>query len=181
MTGPVEPADAHANRRLDALTLDVERHAAQAGWDQPTRLYALVETADLLRREPQLAEQVGRSDEPGGLTPVEQGDLPEHASIEELLRGIAWPPEVLGSALCVERLMVPPDAEKDMPQDEQDALRWLAEHPQRQEVRIVAAVLRDGSRSCALRMRAHDDETSVLTGPDLVPGLSAALAATLAD
>ena len=68
-----------------------------------------------------------------------------------------------------------------MPQDEQDALRWLAEHPQRQEVRIVAAVLRDGSRSCALRMRAHDDETSVLTGPDLVPGLSAALAATLAD
>jgi hypothetical protein len=30
-------------------------------------------------------------------------------------------------------------------------------------------------------MRAHDDETSVLTGPDLVPGLSAALAATLAD
>jgi len=181
MTGLAEPANPRANRRLDALTLDVERHAAQAGWDQPTRLYALVETADLLRREPQLAEQVGGSDEPGGLTPVDQGDLPEHASIEELLGGIAWPPEVLGSALCVERLMVPPDAEKDMPQDEPDALRWLAEHPQRQEVRIVASVLRDGSRSCALRMRAHDDETSVLTGPDLVPGLSAALAATLSD
>jgi hypothetical protein len=181
MTGPTEPASPRVNRRLDALTLDVERHAAQAGWDQPARLYALVETADLLRREPKLAEQVGGSEEPGGLTPVEQGDLPEHASVEELLGGIAWPPEVLGSALCIERLMVPPDAEKDMPQDEQDALRWLAEHPQRQEVRIVAAVLRDGSRSCALRMRAHDDETSVLTGPDLVPGLSTALAATLAD
>jgi hypothetical protein len=176
-----EPADPPANRRLDALTLDVERHAAQAGWDQPSRLYALVETADLLRREPQLAAEVGGVEDPGALTPVEQGDLPDHASIEELLSGIAWPPEVLGSALCVERLMVPPEAERDMPQDEQDALRWLAEHPARQEVRIVAAVLRDGSRSCALRMRAHDEETSVLTGPDLVPGLTDALAATLAD
>jgi hypothetical protein len=176
-----EPAPPGANRRLDALVLDVERHVAQAGWDQPTRLYALVETADLLRREPQLVAQVGDGDEPGGLTPVEQEDLPRHASIEELLGVIAWPPEVLGSSLCVERLMVPPEAERDMPQDEQDALRWLAEHPQRQEVRIVAAVLRDGSRSCALRMRAHDDETSVLTGPDLVPGLTDALAATLSD
>ena len=62
-----------------------------------------------------------------------------------------------------------------MPQDEREALRWLAEHPERQEVRLVVAVLRDGSRSAALRMRAHDDETSVLTGRDLVPGLADAL------
>lgn len=170
------------NPRLDLLTLDLERHAAAAGWDQPPRLFALVETADLIRREPQLAGQLGLQDgEPGDLTPVDQGDLPEHSSLDELLAGIAWPPEVLGTALTVERLMVPPAVEKDMPQDEGDALRWLAEHPQRQEVRLVVAVLRDGSRAAALRMRAHDDETSVLTGQDLVPGLAAALAATLAD
>jgi hypothetical protein len=30
-------------------------------------------------------------------------------------------------------------------------------------------------------MRAHDDEQSILTGSDLVPGLADALAATLAD
>jgi hypothetical protein len=30
-------------------------------------------------------------------------------------------------------------------------------------------------------MRAHDDETSVLTGRNLVPGLADALADTLAD
>jgi hypothetical protein len=30
-------------------------------------------------------------------------------------------------------------------------------------------------------MRAHDDEQSILTGADLVPGLADALAATLAD
>ncbi len=173
---------------LDRVTIDIERHAAASGWDQPPRLFALVETADLVRREPQLATDLGlgagEPGEPGGnggLTPVEQDELPEHATIEELLGGIAWPAEVLGTALIVERLMVPPEAERDMPQEEGAALQWLAEHPQRQEVRIVVAVLRDGTRSAALRMRAHDDETSVLSGPDLVPGLADALSATLSD
>lgn len=173
---------------LDRVTLDIERHAAASGWDQPPRLFALVETADLVRREPQLAAQLGvgtgehgEPAGPGGLTPVEQDELPEHTTIEELLGGIAWPVEVLGTALTVERLMVPPAAERDMPQDEGAALDWLAGHPERQEVRLVVAVLRDGTRSAALRMRAHDDETSVLTGPDLVPGLADALAATLRD
>jgi hypothetical protein len=46
---------------------------------------------------------------------------------------------------------------------------------------MVVAVLRDGSRASALRMRAHDDETSVLTGENLVPGLADALSATLSD
>lgn len=171
-----------AGSLLDRLTLDLERHAAAAGWDQPVRLFALVETADLLRREPQLAAELGPAGgEPGGLTPVDQGELPDHAGLDELLAGIVWPPEVLGTAIAVERLMVPPEVEKDMPQQEGEALQWLAEHPQRQEVRLVVAVLRDGSRSSALRMRAHDDETSVLTGRDLVPGLADALAETLAD
>ena len=170
------------NVRLDRLTVDLERHAAAAGWDQPARLFALVETADLLRREPALADDLGpRAAEPGALTPVDQGDLPAHASIDELLGGITWPADVLGSALTVERLMVPPEVEKDMPQDEDEALRWLAEHPARQEVRLVVAVLRDGSRSAAIRMRAHDDETEVLTGENLVPGLAEALSATMSD
>jgi hypothetical protein len=171
-----------AHPRLDRLTLEIERHAAGLGWDQPPHLFALVETDDLLRREPQLAAELGLAPGvPGALTPVDQGDLPEHASLDELLAGLVWPPEVLGTALAVERLMVPPEVEKDMPQDEGEALRWLGEHPERQEVRLVVAVLRDGSRSAALRMRAHDDETSVLTGRDLVPGLADALAETLAD
>lgn len=170
------------NVRLDRLTVDIERHAAAAGWDQPARLFALVETADLLRREPALADDLGlRTAEPGALTPVDQGDLPTHASIDELLGGITWPADVLGSALTVERLMVPPEVETDMPQGEDEALRWLAEHPARQEVRLVVAVLRDGSRSAAIRMRDHDDETAVLTGENLVPGLADALSATLSD
>ena len=137
-----------ANSRLDRLTLDLERHAAAAGWDQPPRLFALVETADLLRREPQLAAELGLAgDAPGDLTPVDQGDLPEHASLDELLAGIVWPAEVLGTALAVERLMVPPGGRAGHAAG-RGARRcgWLAEHPERQEVRLVVAVLRDGSR-----------------------------------
>jgi hypothetical protein len=167
---------------LSRLTIDIEAHAAAAGWDQPPQLFALVETADLLAREPQLAEAMGLVvAEPGALTPVDQGELPAHGSLEELLGGIVWPPEVLGAAIAVERLMVPPAAEEAMPQDQGEALSWLAEHPEREEVRIVVAVLRDGSRQAVLRLRSHDDDRSVLSGPDLVPGLADALAETLAD
>jgi hypothetical protein len=180
--GRIGRVTAPSNPRLARLTLDLESHAAAAGWDRPPGLFALVETADLLRREPRLAADPGlTAAEPGAITPVDQGELPEHASLEDLLAGISWPPEVLGAAITVERLMVPPAAEQDMPQDEGEALRWLGEHPERQEVRLVVAVLRDGSRSAALRMRAHDDETSVLTGDELVPGLADALGATLDD
>ncbi|NHC13291.1 PPA1309 family protein [Motilibacter deserti] len=166
---------------LEAVVAEVERHAAAAGWDRPPRLYALVPTAELLAREPALAAALGEEPEPGSLTPVEQDELPRHATIEELLGGIAWPDDVLGTALVVERLVLPPEAEEGMPADEQEALEWLAAHPQRQEVRVAVGVLRGGERSCALRMRSHDDDLAVLRGPDLLPGLADALAATLAD
>ena len=167
---------------LTRVALEIERHAADAGWDGAPRLYALVETADLAQREPQLAAALAAEPAaPGELTPVDQGDLPAHSSLDELLGGISWPPEVLGTAISVERLMVPPQVEQEMPQGEPEALQWLAAHPQREEVRIVVAVLRDGTRSAVLRMRSHDEEQSVLSGPDLVPGLADALAATLRD
>ena len=168
--------------RLTRVAVDIERRVAAAGWDQPPHLYALVETADLLRREPQLADELGvLAATAGDLTPVDQGDLPAHGSLDELLAGISWEPAVLGTALAVERLMLPPSEETELPGDEDEALRWVAEHPDRQEVRLVVAVLRDGSRAAALRMRSHDDEQAVLSGPDLVPGLADALGATLSD
>jgi hypothetical protein len=48
-------------------------------------------------------------------------------------------------------------------------------------VRIVAGVTRHGSTYCALSLRAHDDDQSVVGGIDLVPGLLTLLSATLAD
>ena len=65
--------------------------------------------------------------------------------------------------------------------DSADAARFAREHPERQEVRIVAGATRGGSTYCALRMRAHDDDRSVVAARDLVPGLLQLLAATLED
>jgi hypothetical protein len=169
---------------LTAAVRDVERHVAESGWDQPARLYALVETADLLRTEPQLAEQLGVGlDLPdhGGLTAIEQEELPEYASLEELLSGIAWPPQVLGAALVVERLVLPEQVESRLPPEEQEALDVISEHPDRRELRLAAGVLRDGRRECVARLRGHEDDEDVLTGPDIAPGLTDALAATLQE
>jgi len=171
---------------LPDLVREIEAHVAAGGWDQPPRLFALVPTADLLAREPHLATALAADSSPeaigsGSLTPVEQEELPDHATLEELLGGIGWPAEVSGAALVVERLMLPPAAEADLPDDDQAALAALTEHPARQEVRLAVAVLRDGRRHGAVRLRAHDDPRAVLNGPDLVPGLADGLAATLHD
>ena len=56
---------------------------------------------------------------------------------------------------------------------------FLAAHPERQEVRIVAGATRERTTYCALRLRAHDDDQSVVGGADLVPELIALLGATL--
>lgn len=79
--------------------------------------------------------------------------------------------------------MLPPSAEAQVPKDLDEAAltTWVAEHPERQEVRMTVAVLRDGSRESALRLREKDSPTEVLTGSDLVPGLAQALTATFED
>ncbi len=165
--------------RLEDVVIDLERHSAEAGWDAPPRLYALVETAELRRQEPALAEELGISADVDSIAALEQppmagsGDAP----IEDLLGTIAWPAQVDGCALVVERIVLPPEAEAQMP--EEDVAGWVAEHPRREDVRVVVGVLRDGSRHSVLRLRKHDDDGEVLSGPDLVPALADALARTL--
>ncbi len=162
---------------LAAAVVEIERHAAAAGWDQPARLFALVETAQIAAREPQLADSLGD----GTLTAVEQDGLTPEASIEEQLATIIWPDTVHGCAALVERFVLPSDVEADLPDDAEEAAAYVAEHPDRQEVRIVAAATRTGASYCALRLRAHDDDASVLTGPALVPVLVDLVRATLEE
>lgn len=167
---------------LALAALDTERHVASSGWDQGPRLFALVPTEDLLRREPHLAAGLTVSDQiAGALTAVEQEELPETDSIESLLGQIAWPDSVEGCAIVVERLVVPPEAERDLPADREAALTALAEHPGRRDVRLLAAVTRDGRSICLLRQREHDRDDRVATGSDIAPGLVAALRATFTD
>jgi hypothetical protein len=160
---------------------EIEAHAATSGWDQPARLYALVPTADLLVREPALAAVMGlnASTADDSLTPVEQDEVPAETPLESVLEEIMWPDEVVGCAAVVERLVLPPTADDQLPSDPGEAERFAAEHPEREEVRIVAAATRAGSTYCALRLRAHDDALSVVESPDLVPALLQLLQTTL--
>jgi len=166
---------------LQAAVREIEAHAAEAGWDQPARLYALVPTADLLAREPALAAAMGleQSTAAGSLTPIEQDEVPVDKPLESVLEQIMWPAEVFGCAAVVERLVLPPEADQQMPDDPRSAEEYAAAHPDRQEVRIVAGATRDGSTYCALRMRSHDDAFSVLESPDLVPALLELVRSTL--
>lgn len=164
--------------------MEIELHAARTGWDQPAKLFALVDTAELAEQEPALAGQLGLADAaiaPGTLTPIEQQPLGD-GPLDETLAQIAWPPEVLGAALVHEVLILPPSAEQDRP-EQADPVSWAAQHPERREVRLAVGVLRDGSRASALRVRAPlADPTTlddVLVGPDLAPNLADALRETL--
>ncbi|GAB2810734.1 PPA1309 family protein [Actinocorallia aurea] len=147
---------------------------AQTGWDGPPRLFALVETGELLRAQPELAEQLGLSPD-DALTAVDQGDL-EDGDIGALLPGIVWPPNVAGVALAMVRVTLPPEVEEEIPADG-DAVEWAMRHPRHEELRIVAGALRDGARHAVLRIRSHEEE--LLSAEDLVPDVTDALAQTL--
>ena len=111
---------------------------------------------------------------PDELTPVEQEALSPDVPLEEALGSILWPEGVAGCALVMERLVVK-GSDETLAADEDPT----ASGRETEEIRMVAGVLRDGSRHCAMRMRSHDSETEVLNGPDLIPALTSALALTL--
>jgi hypothetical protein len=164
---------------------ELEQHVATGGWDGPVRLFALVRTAQALSRDPELAERLppdvvaAAQADAEHITIVEQEDLPQASSLEELLGSVSWPPTVDGAAVVTERIVVPPEVEAQLPTDPGEAATWLAQHPARREVRLAAAMLRDGSNGCAVRARDHDRDTDVAVGPDLIPGLLEALTGTL--
>jgi hypothetical protein len=171
-----------ADLALRAAVLELEKHAAGEGWDQPARLFALVPTTQLLEDEPGLAAMLEidpDADLTGSLTPVEQEALPVDRSLEELLGEMMWPDAVHGTAVAVERLVLPPSV-TDLPEDPTAAQEVAATHPERQEVRMVVGATRAGTTWCALRLRSHDDDFAVIEGPDLVPALLELLQATLA-
>ncbi len=167
---------------LKAVVAELELHADAGGWNRPPTLYALVDTAELVAAEPTLGAQLGLTPEtitPGTLTPVEQESLGDRP-LDEALARIAWPDAVLGCALVHEVLVLPPDAESDRPSDA-DPVAWAAGHADKREVRMTVAVLRDGARAAALRVRPEngDDNSEAAFGEDLAPNLAEALLATL--
>ncbi|WP_269326811.1 PPA1309 family protein [Kineosporia mesophila] len=167
------------------VIVELERHVATAGWDAPVRVFALVKTAAALQRDPSLGSRLptevinASQEDPDHLTAVEQEGLPQAQNLEELLHQIAWPESVDGCAVVVERTVLPPEVEEQIPDDEESAAAWIEQHPDRRDVRLGAAVLRSGEYCCAVRARDHDADDNVAVGRDLAPGLVEGVAATL--
>jgi hypothetical protein len=165
---------------LPAVAREVEEFVSTAGWNQPPQLFALVPTAELLDRQPELAGQLDPLASP--LTPIAQDSLPD-AELDRALAGIVWPEVVRGCALAQEIVVLPPEAEARLAEeglDDAEARRFAAEHPERREARLVAAVLRDGSAACVLRLRGTVEvPEEVVEHPELAPNLTHALLETL--
>lgn len=173
---------------LARAVVEIERHVAQAGWDAPVRVFALVRTAAALAADPDLAQLLDGAAvaeaqaDPQALTAVEQEGLPAAADLEDLLGQLAWPDSVDGVALSAEQIVLPPQAEAEAVAmtDARERLAYLTDHPEREEMRLVVGVLRQGQSWCAVRSRRLDSPEAVVTGSALVPGLVEALSATLA-
>ncbi len=174
-------AAAQRKMRLLDLVREIEKHVADEGWDQNPRLFALARTCELVILEPALAEALGAAaQDPGSMTPIEQEPLDDERALDEVLATTMWPDEVAGVAIVLERLVLPPSVESQLPDEDRGVLEsTAATHPERQDVRMAVVVTRDGGRMCAVRMRSHDVDDEVLVGPDIVPRLADALAATL--
>jgi hypothetical protein len=174
-------AAAQRAMRLVQLVREIEKHVAAEGWDQNPRLFALARTVELVALEPEIAEALGaEGEDPESYTPIEQEPLDDDRALDEVLATTMWPDEVVGAALVIERLVLPPSAEDALAEvDETELESAASSHPDRQDVRMAVVVTRDGGRVCALRLRAHDVDDEVLVGENIVPRLADALAATL--
>ena len=180
MSRASRPSPRRAAPRVDpalaAAVLEIEAHIAEAGWDQPARLYALVDTADAAsRREPALAAAMGLDDAVGaGVADAGRAgrSCPPDKPLETVLesdhvarRGdrLRRRGRAAGAAAGRRRRRSP--TTRPRPRS------TPREHPDRQEVRIVAGATRAGSTYCALRLRAaRRRPVGAWAAPDLVPG-----------
>lgn len=168
-----DDAGDEAGEALTMAVAEVEDFVAAVGWDAPRRLFALVDTAALLATEPGLT---GSIDAGSRYTPIAQDEMPGDELVDALA-GVSWPDEVAGCVLALGILGsgTPGDAEGELPE-----MTAEPDTPGTPEGRLVVGILRDRpGGSCLLRWRSAPDDP--LRGPDLAPGLVAALHATFED
>lgn len=167
---------------LTAALIDIEHFVAKSGWDQPVRLFALVDTDAFIAKYPDLAKSLGlKGSQEGGvagaLTSVEQEGFNTGADLGESLAQIMWPDTVAGCAVVVERAFLPAGVDIQLPDDPMEAGEMVAHHKLHDELRVVAGALRqDRMQHAIARVRSNDE---LLGGPTLAPNLTAALVETL--
>lgn len=161
--------------QLRKVVTEIEKGAARLGWDRPPAIYALVYTEELLAA-PDLPEDIAsqlRESWDGTathLSAIAQDPLPED-NLEEILPELAWPDTVAGAAVAVERAILPPEAEDQVPADPEQAAEFVAAHPDHTDVRLTVGVLRTGQSWCAIRTQPFDSDDRVGMGENLVPAL----------
>ncbi|WP_172623573.1 PPA1309 family protein [Cutibacterium modestum] len=164
------------NEALIACLTEIERFVTSSSRGGPPRLFALVRTVDLVKAEPALAGQLAIGS-PDSLSSIEQDDFHPGDDLAQALAATTWGDAVDGSAICVERIFLPDDCADEIPDDPDKAAAYVAAHPQRQEVRVVAGALRDGSHYGVARLVDHPDD--LIGSIDLVPALESAVLGTL--
>ncbi|WCC81100.1 PPA1309 family protein [Cutibacterium equinum] len=164
------------NDALVACLTEIERFVGKSSWGGPPRLFALVRTVDLVKAEPSLAGQLAVGS-PDSLSSIEQDDFNPGEELGQTLATTTWGDAVDGAAICVERVFLPDECADEIPDDPDKAAAFVAGHPKRQEVRVVAGALRDGSHYGVARLVEHPDD--LLGSVNLVPALESAVLGTL--
>ncbi len=159
---------------LIACLVDIERSVRQAGWDQPVRLFSLVSSRVLLESQPHLEEALGLSRDV--LSAIEQDEFHSGLDLGEALARIAWPELVLGCAVAVERRVLPEGVQIPAGMTGSELVNEVAGHPDARDVRLIAGVTRSGAEYGLVRVR--DDESDLVSAPNLLPGLTRALLST---
>ncbi|MFW0787992.1 PPA1309 family protein [Gordonia sp. CPCC 206044] len=201
MTDRPVPPDSSAAVSPDALGTalrEIVEFVDQDGWDRPPMLFALVPTATLAQRRPDLVD----ADDDSVLTPVAQEPLADGTvEVERVLATTSWPPMVAGAALIQEIVVLPPEAEADFgsaagsshggpshaePDAAGAAARKAARaHPGGRSARLAVGALRDGRSLAVLHIRPEDPDTDapieLRTRADLATELRAALLQTFDD
>lgn len=177
-------ANSYTPTEISLITaiIEIEQLANESGWDQSPQLYALVKTTKIMDKldflsadeRQTLAQSIATN--PEHLFSIYQDQLENPI---EKLHTVYFDDEVDGVAVVMERIMIPADAEEEIPQEVQARDKYLLSHPKREDMRMAVGVLRSGESWCAIRSRSHDEDKLVAQGPNLVPELIEALGQTL--
>lgn len=178
------PAPGFSQAHLGNALAQTLAYTADWPWGSRPTLFALVPTAILAAQAPGLVDP----DDDSVLSPVVQET--DTDDLEQLLTTVTWPEQVVGCALVSEITLLPPDAEADLDaaleplladaDAADEAARQAAQaHPNKQQARLAAGVLRNGKRVALLALREGDGQsTDLQTHPDLAPNLLDSLAET---
>lgn len=164
---------------LTRCALETEIHVASDGWGQQPRLFSLANNGALLQRQPALRGMLGDLD-PAEFSAIEQDVKVTNDTLEKVLATTAWPRDVDGVALVVERVIIPTDNSSRAFGRPNLVTKRLEEQADREDVRLVVAALRNEEIITLVRRKNEDSDDKVAIGTNIAPGLVDALKATLA-